>query len=206
MRVRMTCVLAGALLVLLPSLAFAQGTLTGTVRDAQGIAMPGVTVEASSPVLIEKARTVVTDNAGQYRIIELNPGTYTLSFALDGFHTVKREGIQLAGAAILTIPVEMRVGGIQETVTVVGETPVVDIQRVQRETVLSSEVIAALPGTRAYGSLLNATPGLTVDNNGLNATPTMTFFSARGGSINEGRVTINGMVVAAAFNSGGGRR
>ena len=97
----------------------------------------------------------------------------------------------------------MRVGGLEETITVTGESPVVDVQSVRRETVLAAETIAAIPATRTVGSLLNATPGLTVDNNGLAPTPTMTFFSARGGQTNEGRMTVNGMTVAAAFNGGG---
>src|SRR4030088_3519169 len=112
--------------VLLPSLAFAQGTLTGTVRDESGGVLPGVTVDASSPALIEKMRTALTDGAGQYRITGLNPGTYSLTFRLSGFNIVKREGIELSGTAALTIPVEMRVGAVAETVTVTGETPVVD--------------------------------------------------------------------------------
>ena len=196
------CAVAAALVVL-PSFAYAQGTLTGTVRDASGAVLPGVTVEASSPALIEKVRTAVTDGTGQYRIIDLNPGVYALTFTLPGFSVVRREGIQLAGTATLTIPIELRVGGLEETITVTGETPVVDVQTVRRETVLDAEVIATIPATRTVGSLLNATPGLTVDDNGLNPTPTMTFFSARGGSTNEGRMTVNGMTVAAAFNGGG---
>ncbi len=192
-----------AALVLLPSLAFAQGTLTGTVRDASGAVLPGVTVEATSPVLIEKVRSVVTDGAGIYRIVDLNPGTYSVTATLPGFATVKRDGIALGGSGTVTIPIEMRVGTLEETITVTGETPVVDVQSVRRETVLNSDIIAAIPATRAVGSLLNATPGITVDNNGLAPTPTMTFFSARGGQTNEGRMTINGMTVAAAFNGGG---
>ena len=137
------------------------------------------------------------------RIIDLNPGIYSLTFTLPGFSTVKREGIEIIGTAVLTIPIEMRVGALQETITVTGETPVVDVQSTKRETVLSQEVISAIPATRTVGSLLNATPGLTVDNNGLAATPTMTFFSARGGQTNEGRMAVNGMTVAAAFNGGG---
>jgi hypothetical protein len=187
--------------LLLPSLAFAQATITGTVRDTSGAILPGVTVEASSDVLTE-VRSVVTDGSGQYRIVDLRPGTYGLTFTLPGFSVVRREGIQLSGGATLTIPAEMRVGGLEETITVTGETPVVDVQSVRRETVLGSDIIAAIPATRAVGSLLNATPGLTVDNNGLQATPTMTFFS-RGGPTNEGRMTVNGMTVAAAFNGGG---
>ncbi len=202
MRGVVKCLVFAAALML-PSLAFAQGTLTGTVRDASGGVLPGVTVEAASPALTEKVRTAVTDNAGVYRIIELSPGTYSLTVSLPGFTTVKREGISVGGSAVLTIPVEMRVGALEETITVTGETPVVDVQTARRETVLDSDVIATIPATRAVGSLLNATPGITVDGNGLQATPTMTFFSARGGQTNEGRMTVNGMVVAAAFNGGG---
>ena len=189
--------------VLLPSLAFAQGTLTGTVRDQSGAVLPGVTVEASSPALIEKVRTAVTDGAGQYRITGLNPGTYSLTFRLTGFNVVKREGIELSGTATLTIPVEMRVGALEETITVTGETPVVDVQTTQRETVLSADVVAAIPGNRSVGTLLNAVPGLTVNDGALAASPTMTFFAARGGPINEGRMAINGMTIAAPFNGGG---
>ena len=87
------CSLWVAAFVLLSSSAFAQGTLTGTVRDVSGAVLPGVTVEASSPALIEKVRSVVTDGTGQYRIIDLNPGTYSLTFTLPGFSTVKRDGI-----------------------------------------------------------------------------------------------------------------
>jgi hypothetical protein len=194
-------VLAAA--VLLPSVAAAQGTLTGTVKDGSGAVLPGVTVEAASPALTEKVRTVVTDGAGQYRIIELPPGAYSLTFTLPGFSTVKRDGLELSGSTVLTIPVDLRVGAIEETITVTGETPVVDVQSVRREVVLSAEVVQSIPATRAVGSLLNATPGVTVDNNGLAATPTMTFFSGRGGPTNEGRMTVNGMTVAAAFNGGG---
>src|SRR5262249_15175480 len=148
--------------VLLPSLAFAQGTLTGTVRDQSGGVLPGVTVEASSPALIEKVRTAVTDGAGQYRITSLNPGTYTLAFTLTGCSSVKREGIELSGTATLTIPVDMRVGAVAETITVAAETPVVDVQTARRETVLGADVVETIPGNRSVGTLLNAVPGLVV--------------------------------------------
>src|SRR5687768_14697442 len=108
--------------VLLPTLASAQGTLTGTVRDQSGAVLPGVTVEASSPALIEKVRTAVTDSAGQYRIPGLNPGTYSLTFTLSGFNVYRRDGIELGGTATLTIPADMRVGALAETITVSGET------------------------------------------------------------------------------------
>src|SRR5678810_860238 len=96
--------LAILVLLLLPATAFAQ-VLTGTVRDGSGGVLPGVTVEASSPVLIEKTRSAVTDGTGQWRIVDLRPGTYSLSFTLTGFNTVKRDNIELTGSQTLTIPV-----------------------------------------------------------------------------------------------------
>ncbi len=170
--------LATFVLLLLPATVFAQASLTGTVRDASGAVLPGVTVEASSPALIEKTRTAVTDGTGQYRIIDLRPGTYSITFTLTGFNTVKRENIELAGTQVLTIPVEMKVGGVEETITVTGETPVVDVQSAKRQIVMNADVIQALPAARAAGALLNATAGLTVDTNGPALSPTMTFFSA----------------------------
>jgi hypothetical protein len=188
--------------LLLPASVFAQASLTGTVRDASGGVLPGVTVEASSPALIEKVRTAVTDDSGQYRIIDLRAGTYTLSFSLPGFSPVRRENVTLAGSQTLTIPVEMRVGAIQETVTVTGETPVVDVQSARREVVIDRDMVQSIPASRAAGALLNATPGLTVDNNGIALSPTMTFFSANGGANNEGRMAVNGMTVGAARSGG----
>src|SRR5262245_50223193 len=132
-----------AAFLLLPSLAAAQGTLTGTVRDESGAVLPGVTVEAASPVLIEKVRVAVTDDTGQFRIPGLNPGTYSLTARLTGFNLVKREGIELSGTSTLTIPLEMKVGALEETITVTGDTPVVDVQTAQRETVLSAEVVSS---------------------------------------------------------------
>ena len=159
--------------------------LTGTVRDASGAVLPGVTVEAASPALIEKTRTAVTDGTGQYRIIDLRPGIYSLTFTLTGFTTVKRENIEFAGSQIVTIPIEMRVGALAETITVTGETPVVDVQSAKREVVLNNEMIQALPAARAAGALLNATPGLMVDTNGPALSPTMTFFNAHSSTANS---------------------
>jgi hypothetical protein len=207
MRTATTC-LAFVVLLLLPVPLFAQASLTGTVRDASGAVLPGVAVEASSPALIEKTRTAVTDSSGQYRIVDLRPGTYSLTFTLPGFNTVKRDGVELTGSQIITIPADMRVGGIEETVTVTGESPVVDVQTARREIVLQSGVIQTLPVARAVGALLNATPGLQVDTNGPALSPTMTFFNANSSTINstsvagEGRMTVNGYTVAAARSGG----
>jgi hypothetical protein len=116
------------LLLAFPAFASAQASITGVVRDASGAVLPGVTVEATSPALIERTRTVVTDGGGQYRIIDLRPGTYSITFTLPGFTNVRREGIQLAGSFVATINADMRVGGVEETVTVTAETAVVDVQ------------------------------------------------------------------------------
>src|SRR5437667_1173906 len=104
-------------LAVVPSTAYAQATLSGVVRDSSGAVLPGVTVEAASSVLLEKVRTAVTDGTGQYRLPELLPGTYTVTFTLTGFSTVKREAVELAGVAVFTINVDMRVGTVQETIT-----------------------------------------------------------------------------------------
>jgi hypothetical protein len=196
----------GAWLVLfLPSSGYAQATLTGVVRDASGGVLPGVTVEAASRVLIEKARTAVTDNTGQYRLTELPPGTYTMTFTLSGFSVIKRENVEVSGSGVIPINAELRVGAIAETITVTGETPVVDTQTTRRQAVLSSDIINTLPATRSYGALLTAIPGVQVGLGNMSAmtVPNMTFFTANGGRANEGRMMIDGLNVAASFNGGG---
>ena len=195
--------------LLTPSVAATQGALergalTGTVRDASGGVLPGVTVEAASPALIEKIRTAVTDSAGVYRIVNLDPGTYALTFSLEGFSQVKRENIEVRGSATLTIPIEMRVGSITETVIVSGESPVVDVQSTRREAVVDGDVIAVLPGTRSTGSLITMIPGVETFGAALNPSPGLVFFFSRGGPNSEGRFNVNGMPVANAFAGGGG--
>src|SRR5438552_2048184 len=125
----------GVLFVCLPSLAFAQlsPSLAGVVKDASGAVLPGVTVEAASPALIEKVRSVTTDASGQYRVVDLRAGTYTVTFSLTGFSTVKREGVELSGGGTFQINADLKVGAIAETITVTGETPVVDVQNAARQ-------------------------------------------------------------------------
>ena len=151
---RLVKYLALLAVVLLPSTVFAQATLTGTVRDNSGGVLPGVTVEATSPALIEKVKTAVTDDSGQYRIVDLRAGIYRLKFTLPGFSTVERTDINVAGSQIVTQSVDLKVGGIQETITVTGDTPVVDVQSVRKEVVMDSEVIQTIPATRSVGGLL----------------------------------------------------
>ena len=186
-----------------PSIAAAQATLAGTVRDTSGAVLPGVTVEAASPALIEKVRTASTDGSGQYRITELPPGRYVVTFSLAGFSTVRRDDVQVSGAGVIPINGELRVGVLEETVTVSGTSPLVDTQTTRRETVVSADTINALPITRNYGGVLYATPGLNVQP-GVNANdlmPSMATFSAHGGQSTEGRVFVNGVSVNGPFGS-----
>src|SRR5688500_9045753 len=122
--------IAGAFvcLALLPAVVFAQASITGVVKDTSGAVLPGVTVEASSPVLIEKMRSTVTDGSGQYQIIQLLPGTYTVTFTLPGFSTYKRDGIELSGSFVAQVNGDMKVGELAETITVSGQTPLVDVR------------------------------------------------------------------------------
>src|SRR5215468_6437885 len=113
---------------LAPAEAWAQASLAGLVKDASGAVLPGVTVEAASPALIEKTRTAVTDGSGQFRVVDLRPGTYTVTFTLPGFSTVRREGIVLTGSFVATVNADLRVGTVEETITVTGESPIVDVQ------------------------------------------------------------------------------
>jgi hypothetical protein len=210
MRALATAVAVTALGVLWSAPTFAQAAMAGIVKDASGGVLPGVSVEASSPVLIEKSRAVETDGSGQYRIVDLTPGTYSVTFTLSGFATVKREDIELTGAGVTTINAEMRVGAVTETVTVTGETPVVDIQTsTKREVVLSNAVLASIPSTRTYGNILAMVPGiqsLTLDPNStvsMTGTAVNFFFTSRGGRGNEGTVQVDGMNVGSAFGGGG---
>src|SRR5689334_19753356 len=111
-----------------PSTALAQASIAGTVKDSSDALLPGVTVEASSPALIEKTRSAVTDGTGQYRIENLRPGTYTVTFTLQGFTTVRREGIELTGSFTANVNADLKVGQVAETVVVSGESPIVDVQ------------------------------------------------------------------------------
>ena len=193
---------AAALCLLTSSLVSAQ-TLAGTVHDTSGGVLPGVTVEASSPALIEKMRAAVADGSGQYQITNLPPGAYRITFTLQGFGTLVRDGVELSGGGVTTINAELRVGTVAESVTVTGETPVVDVQSARQQTVLSGDVVRELPAARGYGNYLAAIPAIqaTGFNSGL-ATNT-NFFTARGGRANEGAVQIDGLNVGSPFNGGG---
>ena len=146
----------------MPSVSTAQvlGTVTGTVRDASGAVLPGVTIEASSPALIEKVRAAVTDGAGQYRIINLPPGAYVITFTLTGFSTVRREGVDLSINVTSTIDAELRVGAVQETITVTGGAPVVDLQSTAQTTVADERTFKELPSGGSWVNIAQLIPAI----------------------------------------------
>ena len=204
-------VLFAIALVTVSAPAWAQATLSGVVKDASGAVLPGVTVEASSPVLIEKARTAVSDGTGRYQIVELRPGTYEVTFTLTGFATVKRSDVILSGTLTTTIDAELRVGNVSETVTVSGETPLVDIQTTTRQTVMDQTIVTAIPTSRnsfAVGVLI---PGVTVSD-GFNSFsdvggalgPTTLALMAHGSRVSDQRLLVNGVALSTMIGGGWG--
>jgi len=133
-------------LLSVPAVAVAQeASIAGTVTDSTGSVLPGVTVEATSPVLIEKSRAVVTDGSGRYRIVNLPPGSYVVRFVLPGFATVERPGIQLSGSFAATVNGELSVGSLEDTITVTGASPIIDTQNVTQQRVMNREVLDLIP-------------------------------------------------------------
>jgi len=145
-----------------PAASFAQSSITGLVRDGSGAVLPGVTVEAASPALIEKVRTAVTDGQGLYRIVDLRPGTYTVTFTLPGFTTLRREGVELPSEFTATVNAELSVGTLEEAVTVTGEAPIVDIRSSRAQVQFQQETLQALPGTGRLATLSAIIPGVTL--------------------------------------------
>ena len=153
-------IIAAVVLLGLASAAHAQ-SIAGVVRDESGAVLPGVTVEVSSPALIEKVRSAVTDATGQYRVVSLSPGVYTVTFTLPGFNAVKHDGIELSGTFTATVNADLKVGALEETITVSGTTPLVDVQSVTKQTVITRDVIDALPAARNIQAAAVMIPGVT---------------------------------------------
>ncbi len=158
------CVVVACTLLLPPRVASAQQAqasgIAGVVRDTSGAVLPGVTVEASSPALIEKTRTVVTDADGRYNIIDLRPGAYLVSFSLAGFNVFRRDGIELTSGFTATVNAEMQVGALTETITVTGESPLVDTRNARKQTVVTDDLLNVLPSSvKNLNNLVTLTPG-----------------------------------------------
>ena len=153
--------LAVLVAVFVPQVVLAQSGIAGTVRDTSGALLPGVTVEAASPVLIEKVRTAVTASDGTYTILDLRPGVYTVTFSLTGFSTVKRDGIELPASFTATVSVEMQVGAVEETITVTGSAPLVDTHNATSQVLYTTAMLETLPSnSRSPQSFAALTPGV----------------------------------------------
>ena len=202
-----------AILASIPLPALAQGlgaaSIAGVVKDVSGAVLPGVTVEAASPVLIEKVRTTVTDTEGRYQLAELRPGAYTLTFTLAGFTTYKREGLQLTPNFAATINAELKVGELAETIVVSGQSPLVDTRSVSKVQVISQDTLSALPTAKSVGSMLAFVPGAVSPANGVDTGGTkgeqsvrISVFGARPGDM---RQMTNGLLYTNLNGDGGGR-
>src|SRR5438105_1976981 len=160
-------IVLGAALLMLPVAAFAQtSAVAGTVKDTSGAVLPGVTVEAASPALIERVRSAVSDGNGQYKIEALRPGTYTVTFTLPGFSVVKRENIELTSDFTATINADMKVGALEETITVSAESPVVDVQNITTRTVMTRDVLDTIPTGRNIPAVSIMMPGTAISLGG----------------------------------------
>ena len=142
------------------------GAIAGEVKDTTGAVLPGVTVEAASPALIEKVRSAVTDSQGRYQITELRPGTYTVTFTLPGFNVLRREGLELSAGFTANVSADMQVGSLEETITVSGATPIVDTQNVRSQNVFSRELLDVLPTGKSVVGLGALTLGSTPQGSG----------------------------------------
>ena len=171
-----------------------RATIAGLVRDASGAVHAGVTVEAASPALIEKVRTAVTDGNGRYRMRNLFPGDYTVTFTLAGFAT---GDVRASGRGSTSSPwTRQKVGGVQETITVTGASPVVDVQSARREITLDNETMRSLPGPRSYSYLIGAVPGVLTNGNNIPTGPTFLIFPIHGGRGVESRLTVDGLNIS----------
>lgn len=199
------CALVVALLA--PAVVFAQASITGVARDSSGGVLPGVTVEAASPVLIEKVRSVVTDDSGGYRLVDLRPGLYSVTFTLPGFNTYRRDGIELTGSLTAVVDGEMRVGALEETITVSGETPIVDVQSTGKQSVISAETIGTVPTGRSFATLGVLLPGVNSSGNDVGGSlgDPQASISAHGGRPNDQRILQNGTAINDLQTAGAGQ-
>ena len=192
------------LLIGLPNTARAQSAIAGVVKDSSGAVLPGVTVEASSDVLIEKTRSVTTDGQGQYKIVDLRPGVYTVVFTLPGFSSFRRDGLELPTAFTATINADMRVGALEETVTVSGASPIVDVQSTVHTQVLSRDTLDALPTGRTIQGLGQLVIGiaLSIPDVGGSRAMQQTYMSTHGMDATNNTVLVDGLMVNGLQSDG----
>jgi hypothetical protein len=199
---RSLLVVAGVALV--PSAVRAQSAIGGIVKDVSGAVLPGVNVEASSDVLIEKSRSVATDGAGQYKIVDLRPGVYVVTFSLAGFQTIKRQNVELPTDFTATINAEMKVGALEESVTVSAVSPVVDVQSASHMQVLNREAMDEIPTGRTIQGLGQLIVGVSLslpDTAGARGMQ-QTYMSTHGQSAANNTVMVDGMMVNGLMSDG----
>ena len=193
----MRALLLAVSLVVIPTAVLAQAAIAGVVLDSSGAAVAGVVVEASSPELIEKLRTTISDESGRYRLENLRPGTYTVRFAHAGLSEIQRDGIELTGLFTATVDATLEIGPLSDTITVTAETSPLDVHGAKRELTLSDEIIRAIPTARSYNALVVLIPGvLTTSNDTVTGTAT-TAFPIHGGRTTEGRLLLDGLNVGS---------
>ena len=180
-----------------PAITFAQAAITGSVKDSTGAPLSGVLVEASSVLLIEKARTAITNEAGRYRIEDLRPGIYLVRFTLAGWRPYQLDGVELTGSFTAIVDAQLTVGALTETITVAAEPPVVDVQGVKRGVTVAGDVVRSLPTARGYNALLVVVPGVVTNNNDTVMGPAATSFPIHGGRTQEGRLLLAGLTVGS---------
>jgi hypothetical protein len=181
----------------LPGTAFAQSAIAGAVRDPSGAVMPGVTVEASSPALIETTRSAITDGLGRYRIEDLRPGTYTVRFTRPGWKPYLQTGVELTGVFTTTVNAELEVGSLAETVTVSREVSPVDVNSARRGVTLSGEDVRSIPTVRTYNALVGLVPGVVTNFNDTVTSTATTSFPIHGGRTTEGRLLLDGLLIGS---------
>jgi len=195
-------------LVVLPAAAYAQASITGIVKDTSGAVLPGVTVEASSPVLIEKSRSATTDGDGRYTIADLRPGSYRVAFTLPGFKTVVRENLELQGTSVVTANADLAIGTVEETITVSGATPTVDLQSTTRQVSITQEVVSSIPSSRTPFSLGVLIAGVSQSfgnrDVGGAVVAEVAALAANGGRTNDQRMMVNGVALSSGIAGGWG--
>ena len=189
-----------ALLVLIvatPTAVFGQAAITGNVSDSFGGPLAGVTVDARTSVLIETLRTTATDDAGRYRIENLAPGWYTVTFTRDGWSRYQQQDVELTGSLTAIVDATMTLGALTDTITVQSEAPGVDVHRVAREVTLSRDVVRSIPTTRGYNALVVLIPGVVTNVNDTVTGTTTTSFPIHGGRTTEGRLFVDGLNIGS---------